>query len=47
MLDQPHHQLFLRRQVLGHQQRQRDQRVVVDELIDRARQQVLIQAQIP
>ena len=44
MLDQPHHQILLRGQAFGHQQREGDQRIVVDEQIDRSRQQVLVQA---
>lgn len=39
-IDQPHHQFLLRGQAFGHQQRRRHQRVVVDELLHRPRQQM-------
>ena len=39
MLHQPHHQLFLLRQAFGHQKRQRNQRIVIDELLHGTRPQ--------
>lgn len=47
MINQAHNQLFLLRQALSHQQCQRYQRIVVDQLLHGPRQQVLIQLQIP
>jgi len=47
VFDQLHHQFLLFRLALGHQQRQRHQRVVVDQALHRPGQQVLVQTQIP
>lgn len=47
MLDQPDHQFFLIGLAFGHQQCQRHQGVVIDQLLYRFRQQVLVDAQVP
>lgn len=47
MLDQPDHQFFLIGLAFGHQQCQRHQGVVIDQLLYRFRQQVLVNAQVP
>lgn len=47
MLDQPDHQLLLIGLAFGHQQCQRHQGVVIDQLLYRFRQQVLVDAQVP